>query len=126
MHTDGRFSDFYDLLTPFFFIHIGMQTDLATLGDAVTIGLVLFVVAALAKLISTSLPALISMNRHDAVMLGVSMIPRAEIALVVMYECRVLDERIVPPDVFAAMVIVSLFTCIIPPLVLRRMLAQSV
>jgi len=38
----------------------------------------------------------------------------------------VLDETIVPPDVFAAMVFVSLATCIVPPLILRRMLAQPV
>lgn len=27
VHTDARFSDFYEFLTPFFFIHVGMQMD---------------------------------------------------------------------------------------------------
>jgi len=45
VRTDGHFSYFYDFLTPFFFIHIGMQTDLAVLFKAVDVGLVLFVSA---------------------------------------------------------------------------------
>ena len=125
VHTDGRFVYFFELLTPFFFINIGMQTDLAALVQSVDIGLVLFVAAALAKVLSTAVPALLTMTRRDALTLGVSMIPRAEIALVVMYECRAIDERIVPPDIFAAMVLVSLASCIVAPILLRRMLAET-
>ena len=47
------------------------------------------------KFIFTALPALLSVGRRDAVNPGVSMFPRAEIALVVISECRALDERIV-------------------------------
>ena len=125
MHTDGRFAYFYDFLTPFFFIYIGMQTDLAALVSTLHIGLVLFIAATFAKLISTAAPALLSMDRSDALALGVSMIPRAEIALVVMYACRAIDERIVPPEVFAGMVMVSLATCIVSPILLRRMLTRA-
>jgi Kef-type K+ transport system membrane component KefB len=124
VHTDARFAYFYDFLTPFFFIYIGMQTDLGTLIRSIDIGLVLFVAAVFAKLVSTVAPALLTMNRNDAITLGVSMIPRAEIALVIMYECRAIDERIVPTEVFAAMVLVSLATCIVSPILLRRLLAN--
>jgi Kef-type K+ transport system membrane component KefB len=62
------------------------------------------------------------MNKRDAVNLGVSMVPRAEIALVVIYECQAIDERIVPPEMFAGMVLVSLVTSIISPIALRRIL----
>jgi Kef-type K+ transport system membrane component KefB len=125
VHSDGKFGYFYDLLTPFFFIHIGMQTDLTTLFQALDLGIILFIAAALAKLVSTALPALRIMQSKDAWTLGVSMIPRAEIALVVMYECRALNEDLVPPDVFAGMVLVSLATCVVAPIVLRRRLAES-
>ena len=124
VRTDGRFSYFYDFLTPFFFIHIGMQTDLMALINAFDVGLVLFVAAALAKFVFTAAPALLTMNRKDALTLGVSMIPRAEIALVVMYECRALDDRVVSSEVFAGMVLVSLATCIVSPTLLRRMLGS--
>jgi Na+:H+ antiporter len=123
VRTDGRFSYIYDLLTPFFFIHIGMQTDVGSLITALDIGLILFVAAAGIKLVSTSLPALLSMNRTHALMLGLSMVPRAEIALVVMYTCRAIDPGLVPDDVFASMVLVSLGTCIVAPVMLRKMLS---
>lgn len=125
VHTDGRFTYFYDFLTPFFFIHIGMQTDLTALASTLDIGLVLFIAAAFAKFVSTVVPALLSMDRGDALTLGVSMIPRAEIALVVMYECRAIDERLIPPEAFAGMVLVSLATCIFSPILLRRMLSRE-
>jgi Kef-type K+ transport system membrane component KefB len=125
VHTDGRFLYFYDLLTPFFFIHIGMQIDLSSLVGNLGVGIVLFLAAAAAKLVSTALPAIVSMDKRDALILAVSMVPRAEIALVVLYACRAVDERIVPPDVFAAMVVVSLGTCIVSPILLRRMLSRA-
>ena len=120
--TDGGFTYFHDLLTPFFFIHIGMQTDISLLAGAIDVGLVLFIAAALSKLVFTAVPALLSMPPGDALKLGVSMIPRAEIALVVIYECRAIDDSIVSPEVFAGMVLVSLGTCIVSPIVLRRMI----
>jgi Kef-type K+ transport system membrane component KefB len=124
VRTDGSFSYFYDFLTPFFFIHIGMQTDIGTLARALDTGFVLFVAAALAKLVFTGLPALLSMPRRDALTLGVSMIPRAEIALVVLYACQTVDPSVVPDEVFAGMVLASLITCIVSPLVTRRLLRE--
>jgi Kef-type K+ transport system membrane component KefB len=124
VRTDGRFSYIYDLLTPFFFIHIGMQTDVEALFTALDIGLVLFVAATGIKLVSAALPALLSMNRTHALMLGLSMVPRAEIALVVMYTCRAIDPALVPDDVFASMVLVSLATCIVAPVMLRKMMSD--
>ena len=126
VRTDGSFTYFYEFLTPFFFIHIGLQTDLTALADAVSVGIVLFVAAALSKLAFTYAAACASMPGRDALNLGVSMIPRAEIALVVIYECRAIDEDMVSHDVFAGIVLMSLATCIVAPVALRRMLsAQS-
>ena len=123
VRTDGSFTYFYEFLTPFFFIHIGMQTDLVSLLGAADIGLVLFVAAALSKFVFTLTPALLTMSSAEATKLGVSMIPRAEIALVVIYECRAIDSEIVPTEVFAGMIAVSLATCVIAPIALRRLLA---
>jgi Kef-type K+ transport system membrane component KefB len=126
VRTDGSFIYFYEFLTPFFFIHIGLQTDLAALASAVNIGILLFIGAALSKLVFTFVAARLSMTRRNALDLGVSMIPRAEIALVVIYECRALDERLVSGDVYAGIVLMSLATCIVAPIALRRRLsAQS-
>lgn len=85
-------------------------------------GLVLFIAAALSKLVFTAAPALLSMAARDALNLSVSMIPRAEITLVVVYEYQAIDERIIPPAVLAGMVLVSLASSIVSPIALRRML----
>lgn len=126
VHEDGNFTYFYEFLTPFFFIHIGMQTDVRVLLEAVDVGLVLFLAATVSKLAFTALPALRSLTMRDSLNLGVSMIPRAEIALVVMYECRAVDAEIIPPEVFAAVVVVSVLTSIAAPVALRRLLSDQV
>jgi Kef-type K+ transport system membrane component KefB len=125
VQTEGRFSYFYDLLTPFFFIHIGMQTDLLLMIQSFDVGLVLFIAASLSKLVFTAVPAMLSMSRNDALKLGVSMIPWAEIALVVIYECRAVSDQVVSSEVFAGMVLVSIVTSTVSPIVLRRMLRTS-
>ena len=51
----------------------------------------------------------------DAMILGISMILRAEMAFVVVYQCSQLGEDAVPRGVFAGMVIVSIFTSIAAP-----------
>ena len=124
VRTDAGFTYLYEFLTPFFFIHIGMQTDLTVLVNAVDVGVLLFVAAALSKLVFTFAPAILWMQRRDALHLAVSMIPRAEIALVVIYECRAVDSNIVSAEVFAGMVLVSMGTSIVAPIALRRMLSQ--
>ena len=125
VRTDGSFTYLYEFLTPFFFIHIGMQIDLAVLAGAVDIGAILFVAAALSKLVFTYAPAILSMPSRDALVLGVSMIPRAEIALVVIYECAAIDSRIVTSEVFAGMVLVSLATSVVAPVALRWILGRE-
>jgi Kef-type K+ transport system membrane component KefB len=125
VRTDGSFTYFYEFLTPFFFVHIGMQVDPGALVTSLDIGLILFAAAALSKLVFTAGPALLSMGRRDSFNLGISMIPRAEIALVVIYECRAVAGDIVSPEVFAGMVVVSLATSIVSPVVLRMTLPRE-
>ncbi len=120
VRTDAYFSYFYEFFTPFFFIHIGMQVDPSSFVSAFDLGAILFVVAALGKFIGVAGVALLLLRKKDAMLLGISMIPRAEIALVVIYQASQFGESIVPQTVFAAMVIVSLATSVFAPLLLRR------
>jgi len=122
VRTDARFAYFYEFFTPFFFIHIGMQVDPSAFANAFGLGILLFLVAALAKFIGVAAVAGLLMKKSDAMLLGISMIPRAEIALVVLYQCSQLGEDIVSQEVFAAMVVVSLASSILAPLLLHRLL----
>jgi len=86
---------------------------------------ILFVPAALGKFLGVTAPALRIVRRTDAVLLGLSMIPRAEIAMVIVYQCHQLGDDIVPDNVFAAMVLVAVMTSIFAPLVLRLLLVKQ-
>ena len=66
--------------------------------------------------------ALIAAGWRDATLLGVSMVPRAEIALVIMHQGLALGDWAVPPRVFGGMVVVSIVTCVLAPLVLKLLL----
>jgi len=125
VHTDAKFSYFYEFLTPFFFIHIGMQVDPGAVVPSLGLAAILFIPAALGKFFGVAAPALRIVKKLDAVLLGLSMIPRTEIAMVVVYQCREFSDNIVPENVFAAMVLVVVMTSIMAPLILRSLLAKQ-
>jgi hypothetical protein len=52
------------------------------------------------------------------------MVPRAEIAMIVMQQGSGLGSWAVPPEVFAGMVFVVTATCIVFPLLIRLLLAK--
>lgn len=125
VRNEGKFSDFYRFFAPFFFIHIGMQVQPAAFVDGLGLGLVLFVTAAVSKLLGVVLPGLLVLSRQSALALGLSMIPRAEIALLVVYQCRELDDRVVPDDVFAAVVVASVLTSVVAAPLVRWQLSKE-
>ena len=125
VHTDAKFGNFYEFFTPFFFIHIGMQIDPGAIAPSLGLAGILFIPAAMGKFLGVAAPALRIVRRPDAVLLGLSMIPRAEIAMVIVYQCRQLGDDIVPDNVFAAIVLVAVMTSIFAPLVLRSLLVKQ-
>jgi Kef-type K+ transport system membrane component KefB len=124
VNMDASFLALYDLFTPFFFIGIGFNIDPHININAIGLGAILFLAAILGKVIGTGMPALISTGWTATVLLSVSMVPRAEIAMVIMQRGLKLGEWAVPNQVFAAMVMVSAATCIISPIILRSLLKR--
>jgi Kef-type K+ transport system membrane component KefB len=120
--TEAAFNDLYAFFTPFFFVGIGMQIDPATAAQGLGLGAVLLIAAILGKFIGAGLPALLVTGASGAVLLGVSMIPRAEIAMVIVDQGHQLGEGAVPAVVYAGMVIVSAGSCVLAPLALRPLL----
>ena len=80
--------------------------------------------AALAKIIANGLPVWFLKGFRGAVLIGVSMVPRAEIAMVIMSKGLSLGDWIVPSQVFSAMVLVTIITCIASPLAVQRLLKK--
>jgi len=125
VHTEARFSYFHDFLAPFFFIHIGMQVDPTAIIPSIGMASILFVPAVLGKLIGVAAPALRVVEKRDAILLGISMVPRAEIAMVIIYQCSIFGSNIVSDEVFAAMVLMAIMTSISAPVALRLMLSRK-
>jgi Kef-type K+ transport system membrane component KefB len=122
--TEKSFKDLYAFVTPFFFIGIGFNIDPDALTQALQLGAVLTVAALLGKLIGDGLPSLFLIGGSGAALLGASMIPRAEIAMVIMHQGQQLGPEVVPPPVYAGMVMVSAVTCLLAPLALSPLLKR--
>lgn len=116
------FTVLYDLFTPFFFIAIGLHIEPGVVTSALLPGVILLLAAMLGKMLGAGGAAVPSIGWHGSFLLGISMFPRAEIAMIVMRQGREAGESVVPPQAFAAMAFVSAATCIISPLILRPML----
>jgi Kef-type K+ transport system membrane component KefB len=125
IRNEGRFTLYYEFFAPFFFIHIGMQVDPATFMVGADTGLLLAGAAAAAKVIGVMIPALLLLNKADALVLGVSMIPRAEIALLVVYQCSQLGDELISPEIFAGIVLTSILTSIVAPPLVRFLLLRQ-
>ncbi len=124
VELDTSFSTLYAFFVPFFFLNIGLQLDPQVLTSSFSMGTVLLVVAVLGKVIGTGIPALMTVGWPSAALLSISMIPRAEIVMVIMQHGQQLGDWAVSSEVFAAMTMVSAATCILSPLLLRPLLRR--
>jgi len=122
---DAYFDPLYDFFTPFFFIAIGLRIDPGGLGAALPLGLLLFFVATAGKLLGAGGGSLIALRPRDASLLGLSMVPRAEIAMVIVQYGMLLGSWAVSERLFSAMVVVSLLTCLVAPIGIRAQLRRG-
>jgi Kef-type K+ transport system membrane component KefB len=122
--AERSFRDLYAFLTPFFFINIGYHVDPASLGGAAQFGGVLLTAAVLGKLVGVGIPAWRVAGAGGALLIAVSMLPRAEIAMIVMHQARSLGEGVISNQLYAGMVLVSAVTCLLTPLALRFLMAR--
>jgi len=125
VREEARFQILYDFFTPFFFLVIGLNVspDLSALPAGAAI--LLFLMAAGSKLIGAGGPAWWIEGRRAGLLLGISMIPRAEILLIIMKKGLDLGSWAVPEPLYGAMVFVSMSTCVIGAFLLRRTFAVS-
>ena len=73
--------------------------------------------------LARGVPALLSTSAGGALLIGVSMVPRAEIAMIIGQQARQLGDWAMPPEVYSGIALVSLVTCILTPFVVRYLLS---
>jgi len=121
---DTSFGAIYPLFAAFFFIGIGLRVAPTALGDAWGPALVLLAVAVAGKMLGTLLPALAFTSGTGALLLGLSLVPRAEIMLIIMQRGLDLGAWAVPSALFANTVLVSAATTLLVPPLVRPLLQQ--
>ena len=105
-----------------FFVSLGVVMDL----HYVTTNLLWFVlalsaVAILTKVIGCGIPAIIQrMSIKDSLIIGIGMVPRGEVAMIVALIG--LSQNLIDQSTYSALILMSLLTTIIPPLILRNWL----
>ena len=105
-----------------FFVSLGVIMDL----HVVTLNLLWFVlalsaVAIITKIIGCGIPAIIQrMSIRDSMIVGTGMVPRGEVAMIVALIG--LSQNLINQSTYSALILMSLLTTIIPPLILRNWL----
>ena len=126
VRAESSFEPIHALFTPFFFLDIGFAVSIENLAGAVGLGLALLVPAVLGKVLGNG--GIVALQGHKGwragLLMGVSMIPRAEIALVVARLGNHLGEWAVPDRLYGAIVTVSVTTALLSPLLLQRLFTR--
>lgn len=113
-----------DLFVPFFFVSIGFGVDIGSLENVWLPALALLVLAFAGKFIGTTVPALRFSGWGRASVLGLSMVPRAEITMIIMAHGRQMGNWAVTPALYSAMVLVVLASCILTPPLLKALILR--
>ncbi len=107
----------YGFLIPFFFVEMGVRTDLQSLGAVSLLALAFLGVAVISKILGCGLGAILSgYGVKNSLRVGIGMMPRAEVALVMA--AIGINANIVSPSLFSMTIMVILATTLItPPLI---------
>jgi Kef-type K+ transport system membrane component KefB len=121
---ETSFLPLHALFAPFFFVAIGLKIDPGSLASALSLGGVLLVVAVLGKVIGAGWPALMTTGYAGATLIGISMVPRAEIAMVIAQQGSELGDWAMPAEVYSSLAMISVVTCILSPIGIRWMIRK--
>ncbi len=122
--VEASFLPLYEFFCPFFFIGIGISMDPGAMKTALGLGTVLLAAAISGKLLANVVPLWRMVGLPSGLLIGASMVPRAEISMIIMDKGLKAGKWAVAPEVFGAMVIVTAGTCILSPSVVSRLLKR--
>jgi Kef-type K+ transport system membrane component KefB len=115
----------YIIFASIFFISLGILSDIHQVrAETVFFLIALTVVAVLTKLIGCGIPArMLGMDKRDSLILGFGMSPRGEVAMIVAL--LGLNLGLIGQDIFITIVMMSLLTTVITPIIYRRWFFRS-
>ncbi len=115
----------YAFLVPVFFVSIGLEADIKSVGvSGLPLSLLIIVVAVISKVLGCGAGGLLGgLSGKDALRLGVGMTSRGEVGLIVASVG--LNAGLIGQDVFAAVVLMVLVTTLLTPVLLRLLYPKT-
>ena len=121
-HEISRIS--YAIFIPIFFVSIGLGVDIKAALSAVSLGVVLIVLASVGKIIGCGFGARISgFSKIQSLQIGVGMVPRAEVAIIIANLGLSLD--IITHAHLAAVLLMVITTTLLTPSMLKRTFSKE-
>lgn len=113
------------VLVPIFFSSVGMLIDLGSLLSGIRIALVITVLAIVGKLLGCGIAAKsLGFSKRQALIIGVGMVPRGEVALII--EAYALIVGIIPVWIFGTVAFMTLVTTFLAPIILSKLFKEEV
>lgn len=122
---DQAFGYILAIFGPFFFMSIGLSVTTSGLGVALPLAFALLAALIAGKLLGAGFSAALLSGRQAGVLLGASMIPRAEIYLIVMLGGLALGDWAMPQILYNAAVLASIGTCLVGPILVSKLLSAN-
>lgn len=119
-HVEDLLEPLAYFLVPIFFVLTGMKVDLSVLFNPsiLLVALAITVVAVLGKILAG-----IAAKKGDRLLVGVGMIPRGEVGLI--FVTIGMSLGVVSQEVFSVMVIMIIFSTLLPPPILAYLLKKQ-
>jgi Kef-type K+ transport system membrane component KefB len=107
----------FNTLVPIFFVVMGMLVNLEAMNAAISLGIVITILAILSKLFGSGLPALaVGFNRIGSTRIGIGMLPRGEVALIIAGIG--LARGVIGADIFGVAILMTVVTTFLAPILL--------
>lgn len=112
------------VLTPVFFISLGVLFDIQGLSELIVFAIVLTVLAMLTKMIGCGVPAkAFGMSSKDSLAIGLGMAPRLEVALIIaLYG---LQKGIIGQGLYSVVVFMGIVTALVTPSLFKLALGKD-
>jgi Kef-type K+ transport system membrane component KefB len=108
----------YGMLTPVFFVYIGMSVDPTSLGAAGIFTVLIVVFGLLGKLVGGFVGAkTVGFNFYESLIFGAGVMPRAEVTLVTVSIGR--EMGIIGDEIFSAVVLLAAVSIFVAPILLK-------
>lgn len=114
----------YAFVVPVFFVNIGLEANVTTLGAAPLFTIIMVILAIVGKVVGCGVGALaMRLSWREALQIGIGMTARGEVALVMIAAGRA--AGLVNDTLFTSTIVMALVTTLITPPLLRLAFAQQ-